>query len=123
MYTHISTKNFLDTYKYNQLMQRATPTNIKIIYIVTNIQSKLINQQTNSWIHRKTNIKITYILTNIQVHSSINKEFHRYTEMQSSDANPNNLTYIEITYIITNIPSIVKHKAISYNQVHTNTIN
>ena len=46
MYT--STSNFLVTYKYNQLMQRATPTNIKIIYIVENIQSTLLNQQTNS---------------------------------------------------------------------------
>ena len=30
--------------------------------------------------------------------------------MQSSDANPNNLTYIEITYIITNIPSTLTHQ-------------
>ena len=52
-YTSTMNFNFWYTYKYNQLIKRAILKNIKIIYIVTNIQITLINQQTISYIHTK----------------------------------------------------------------------
>ena len=97
-------------------MHITTLTNIKIIYIVTNM--KYINQSTNNFLdtyknkhknhlhfnkHSKynqlstnivldthntnlTNIKVIYILTTIQVHSQIHKQFHSYTLIQSIHA-------------------------------------
>ena len=52
-YTSTINFNFFYTYKYNQLIKRAILKNIKIIYIVTNNQITLINQQTISYIHMK----------------------------------------------------------------------
>ena len=43
-----STRNFLNTYKYNELMQIASLTNIETINLVSNIQTTLIIKETIS---------------------------------------------------------------------------